>query len=203
MAHFLYDQRSSSNAERSGAQVDISQCPKFMGKVYSYTSATAIFYAPSDLSGAGGMYRQCIHASSSWQNGPKQYDCVIIEKDPSLSGFQNLFVAKVLHFFDFEFRNKYYPCALVHWFDSIGDQPCPNTGMWMVEPECNDEGEPTLSVIHLNCIMQPAHLISIYDTTPIPKDLHYSDSLSAFSAFYINKFSDYHAYGLAFQFNNT
>ena len=106
-------------------------------------------------------------------------------------------------FFDFEFRNKYYPCALVHWFDSIGDQPCPNTGMWMVEPECNDEGEPTLSVIHLNCIMQPAHLISIYDTTPIPKDLHYSDSLSAFSAFYINKFSDYHAYGLAFQFSNT
>ncbi|KIM59491.1 hypothetical protein SCLCIDRAFT_126146, partial [Scleroderma citrinum Foug A] len=138
-----------------------------------------------------------IHASPSWKNGPKQYDCVFVEKDPTLSGFPGLFVAKVLHFFYFEFRNRYYPCALVHWFDSIGDQPYPNTGMWMVEPEYNGEGEPALSVIHLDCIMQPAHLIGIYGTTSIPSDLH-SDSLSAFAVFYVNKFSDYHAYGLAF-----
>ena len=52
--------------------------------------------------------------------------------------------------------------------------------------------------LHLDCIMQSAHLIAIYGTTPIPKDLHYSDSLSAFAAFYVNKFSDFHAYGLAF-----
>jgi hypothetical protein len=94
------------------------------------------------------------------------------------------------YIFDFEFRNRYYPCALVHWFDSIGEKPCPNTGMWMVQPEYNGEGEPTLSVIHLECIMQSAHLIGIYGTSPIPKDLHYSDSLSAFATFYVNKFSD-------------
>ena len=148
VAYFLYDQHTP-NAERSGAHIDISQCPnKFMGKVYSYTSAIATFYAPSDLSRAGGMYRQCIHASPSWHNGPKWYDCVYVERDPTLSGFQGLFVAKVLHFFDFEFRNRYYPCALVHWFDSIGDQPCPNTGMWMVQPEYNGEGEPTFGLYH-------------------------------------------------------
>lgn len=109
-----------------------------------------------------------------------------------------MFVAQVLHFFDFHFQNQHYPCALVHWFDAIGNKPCINIGMWMVQPEYDDEGAPLLSVIHLDSIMQPAHLISIYGTNSIPRNLHFSDSLSAFSAFYVNKYSDYHAYKLAF-----
>jgi len=46
--------------------------------------------------------------------------------------------------------------------------------------------------------MRPAHLIGIYGKDPIPRDLKHTDSLSAFAAFYVNKFSDYHAFHLAF-----
>ncbi|KIJ59535.1 hypothetical protein HYDPIDRAFT_100493, partial [Hydnomerulius pinastri MD-312] len=61
-----------------------------------------------------------------------------------------------------------------------------------------ENGDPALSVIHLDSVMRPAHLIGIYGPNPIPYDLDYTDSLSAFAAFYVNKFSDYHAYSLAF-----
>ncbi|KIJ12088.1 hypothetical protein PAXINDRAFT_83473 [Paxillus involutus ATCC 200175] len=91
-----------------------------------------------------------------------------------------------------------YPCALVHLFSSIGNDPCPNIGMWMVEPDFEENGDPAFSVIHLDSIMHPAHLIGIYGTDSIPYELGHHDSLSAFAAFYVNKFSDYHAHSLAF-----
>lgn len=53
-------------------------------------------------------------------------------------------------------------------------------------------------MIHVDSIMQSAHLIPIYGANFVPNDLHFTDSLSAFSAFYVNKYSDYHAYRLAF-----
>ncbi|KAK0224854.1 hypothetical protein EDD85DRAFT_777972 [Armillaria nabsnona] len=34
--------------------IPIQECPHYHGKVYTYTSAIAMFYAPSDLSGVGG-----------------------------------------------------------------------------------------------------------------------------------------------------
>ncbi|KIJ17530.1 hypothetical protein PAXINDRAFT_72399, partial [Paxillus involutus ATCC 200175] len=197
VACFLYDQRNP-DAEVSGADVDISKCPRFLGKGYSYSSALATFYAPSDLCGVGGMYCQHIHARPSWRGGHKRYDCVFAEKDPTLLGFQGLYVAQVFLLFSFQFRNTTYPCALVHWFSPIGNEPCPNTGMWMVEPEFEENGNPAFSVIHLDSVMRPAHLIGIYGTDSIPYDLDHHDSLSAFAAFYVNKFSDYHAHSLAF-----
>ena len=41
--------------------------------------------------------------------------------------------------------------------------------------------------------MRSAHLIGIYGTTPIPKDLHYSDSFSAFAAFMLTNFQTFMA----------
>ncbi|KAI6038734.1 hypothetical protein EDC04DRAFT_2868225 [Pisolithus marmoratus] len=110
---------------------------------------------------------QCIHASSSWRNGAPHYDCVFVEKDPTLPGFQGLYVAQ--------------------WFTPIGNEPCINTGMWKVEHEYDE------FVDHL-----VTHLIGIYGDEYIPPDLHYSDSLAAFGSFNVNKYSDYHAFGLAF-----
>ena len=197
VAHFLYDQHTPVNTSR--VDVDPSRYPRLMGKVYSYTFATAIFYASSDPSVTGGMCRQCIYTTPLWRNtGLEQYDCIFAEKNPTLPSFQGIFVAQVLHLFDFHFQNQLYPCALVHWFDTIGDKPCINIGMWMVQPEYDDQGASVLSVIHLDSIMWPAHLIGIYGANSIPRDLHFSDSLSAFSASYINKYLNYHAYKLAF-----
>ncbi|KIJ07000.1 hypothetical protein PAXINDRAFT_91100 [Paxillus involutus ATCC 200175] len=68
----------------------------------------------------------------------------------------------------------------------------------MVEPEFDENGNRLVTVIHLDSILRPAHLIDIYGAEFIPYDLKYTDSLSAFSAFYVNKFSNYHAHQLAF-----
>ncbi|KAI6159321.1 hypothetical protein EDD17DRAFT_1778999 [Pisolithus thermaeus] len=124
------------------------------------------------------MHHQCIHASPSWRNGAPCYDCVFVEKDPTLPGFQGLYVTQ--------------------WFIPVGNEPCINTGMWKVEHEYDEYGDHLVSVIHLDSILQPAHLIGIYGDEYIPPDLHYSDSLAAFGSFYVNKYSDYHAFGLAF-----
>ena len=192
IALFVYQQRNPE-------AVDIPQpCPQILEKGYSYESAVATFYAPSDLCGVGGMHHQRIHACSSWRNGPPRYDCVFAEKDPSLAGFHGLFVTQVIMFFSFSYWNIFYPCALVRWFSVIGEEPCPNTGMWMVEPEFDENGERVVSVIHLESIMWPAHLIGIYGNDHIPRDFKCTDSLSAFAAFYVNKYSDYHAFQLAF-----
>lgn len=194
VAIFLFQQRNPGADEVP----DASMCPWFTDQGFSYTSAVATFYAPSELSGANGMYRQRIHACPAWQNGPPRYDCVFAEKDPSLPGFRGLFVAQVLSLFSFTYRNVFYPCALVQWFVPIGDEPCSNTGMWMVAPEYDDGGDWLVSVIHLDSILRPAHLIGIAGNDFIPRDLHYTDSLSAFASFYVNKYSDYHAFRLAF-----
>ena len=61
----------------------------------------------------------------------------------------------------------------------------------MVEHEYDESGDPLVGVIHLDSILRPAHLIGIYGNEHVPHDLHYSDSLSAFHSFYVNKYSDY------------
>ncbi|KAG2054967.1 hypothetical protein BDR06DRAFT_982212 [Suillus hirtellus] len=91
--------------------------------------------------------------------------------------FQGLYVAQL------------YPCAL----------PYKSTGMWMVEPELDDDSsEQLVSIIHLDSIMCAAHLIGVYGSQDIPHHLKHTDSLVAFSAYYVNKFSDYHTYEIAY-----
>lgn len=192
VAIFLFQQRNP------GIDIpDISKCPKVLDQGYSYSSAVATFYAPSDPSGVNGMLRQRVHASS-WRNGSPRYDCAFVEKDPTLPGFQGLFVAQVLLLFSFDYRNVHYPCALVQWFTSIGDEPCTNTGMWKVEPEYDENGDHLVGVIHLDSILWPAHLIGICGAEHIPHGLEYTASMFAFQSFYVNKYSNYHAFQLAF-----
>jgi hypothetical protein len=194
---FLHDQRNPDHLI-PGHQMDVSLCPDFNGKVHVFHSATASFYAPSDICGVNGMLRYVIRSAPTWRNGPARHDCVFIEHDPTLPGFQGLYVAQVILFFSFCFRGVDYSCALVRWFETIGDQPCPNTGMWMVEPEFDVNGQRLISVVHLDTILRPAHLIPVYGNHFVDHDIKHTDSLSAFSAFYINKFSDYHAFEIAF-----
>jgi hypothetical protein len=69
--------------------------------------------------------------------------------------------------------------------------------MWMVKPQF-DRGVPVTSVIHLDSVMRGAHLIGVYGRDFIPSQLKFSDSLDAFAAFYVNKYSDYHAHEVIF-----
>jgi hypothetical protein len=160
-------------------------------------SAAATFYAPSDLSGLGGMRREHIRATPSWRKGPARYDCAFVNSNPDILGMRGLNVVRILLFFSFKHRKIIYPCALVHWYKSVDNEPDEDTGMWVVEPEMDDDGKPLIQVIHLDCIIRAAHLIGIYGNHFIPRGLDFSQSLDFFLGFYVNKFVDYHAFQIA------
>ena len=117
--------------------VQLDLCPEineYLG-VKVFHSTTSVYYAPSDLSGIGGMHREWIHATPSWKGGPGCYDYIYIGKDAKLKGFRGLHVARVRLFFMFHIQQSVYPCTLVEWFSTYGDMLCKDTGMWRVEPD--------------------------------------------------------------------
>ncbi|KAF5353600.1 hypothetical protein D9758_013775 [Tetrapyrgos nigripes] len=200
--HFLYNQRyPDAPLGQRGCDVPIDQCPNFLDDhpVYLHNSAQATFFAPSDMSGLGGMRRERLRAVKSWFGGAARYDCVFMEGDTLEDGFSGLLVGRVFMFFRFSFEGRVYPCALIHWFSTIGNGPCDLTGLWMVQPDFDREGNPNLEVIHLDCIYRGAHLIGITGDTHLPATgIAASDSLDAYEAFYVNKYIDYHAHEIAF-----
>jgi len=70
--------------------VSLSDCPalKNTTKIRVFPSAVAIYYAPSDLSGTRGMFRERIRAVDSWRHGPGRHDCVFVQHDPDQLGFR-------------------------------------------------------------------------------------------------------------------
>ena len=198
---FLHCQYPNSDAEsdsESNSEVDITDCPEYTGKIIIYPSAVATFFAPSDPSGMGGMCRERIRSVSSWRGGSARRDCVFADQDSSAVGFKALFVARVQLFFSLRIGRERLPCALVNWFSTVGDAPCPDTGMWMVEPDLDADGERVMDVVHLDTLVRGAHLIGVAGEDHIPRQLKESDSLDAFLSFYVNKYIDYHAHEIAF-----
>lgn len=134
--------------------VDISLCLPYHGKIHVFHSATSTF-----LSDRGQLTHQQIHCKPTWRNGPTCCDCVFVENDPSLPGFKGLYVGQVLLLFSLEAHGwiKGIPCALIQWFTTVGDKPCHLTGMWMVKQEYDSSKQHVMSVVHLDCILQPGH----------------------------------------------
>ncbi|EGO04774.1 hypothetical protein SERLA73DRAFT_118626 [Serpula lacrymans var. lacrymans S7.3] len=186
------------NDPRNPEDVPAALCPRHEGKVYVFNSAAATFYAPSNPSGIGGMRREHIRACPLWRYTYKRNDCVFISTNPDLEGMQGLYIARVLCFFSFKYQQVHYPCAVIHWFDKIGNAADEDTGMWMVCPGHCKDGLRNLAVIHVNTIYRAAHLIPIYGTDCIPDSLKYYHSYDAFRAFYVNKYADHHAFEIAF-----
>ena len=103
--------------------VALEVCPKVSSslQIRDFHSASATYYAPSDLSGIGGMHRERIRATPSWQTGAGRYDCVFVDREPEVDGLAGLYVARV-KLFDIEDDTGAagnYPCALVEWFFCI------------------------------------------------------------------------------------
>jgi hypothetical protein len=200
---FLHEQLHPDSEAQSLISADgtLNALPDFRDseKISVYNSASATFYAPSDLSGIGGMRRERIRAVQSWRKGPPRYDCVFVVTDETAEGMRSLDVARVRLFFSFTYAGTYYPCALVHWFSRVGDGPDEDTGLWMVEPDCDAaNGSPHAAVIHLDAVLRAAHLIGVYGSDILPKDLSFTDSLDSFLSFYVNKFIDNHAFLIAY-----
>ncbi|KAF8259589.1 hypothetical protein EI94DRAFT_1813094 [Lactarius quietus] len=73
------------------SQIAEHELPPITSKVYVHTSVRAVFYAPSDLSGLGGLRHEQIHSTSSWYGGPAHRDCVFVGNSdlpdaPGISG---------------------------------------------------------------------------------------------------------------------
>ncbi|KLO08398.1 hypothetical protein SCHPADRAFT_916959 [Schizopora paradoxa] len=168
--------------------------PDMEARIAVKYSATAIFYAPSDVCGVGGMRKEIIRATPSWRRGPARFDCVFVSTGDAPGSFRSLSVAHVKLFFSFRSAGNDFSCALVHWFKAVGSGPDADTGMWIVEPEMLRNVTPSLEIISVDAIYRAAHLIPIFGSDFIPQSVKYSNSLEHFKKFYVNRFIDHHAF---------
>jgi hypothetical protein len=98
LRRFLYDQLNP-DSDIPSAEVDLEDCPHFQGSIYLYHSAIARFYAPSDLCGAGGMYRERIRSNPNWRGEYARRDTMFIETNADLNGMQGMVIGRALLFF--------------------------------------------------------------------------------------------------------
>ena len=160
-------------------QLDLSS------KINIYTSAIAIFHAPSDIYGIHGMAREQVHVTPRWGKFQvPHYNMTFVVTNPDIPGMGGLDIARVKFSFSFEHCNRTYPCALVHWFSKIGEEPDVNTGMWQVEPDFDAEGEPLHAVIHIDTMIHAVHLLSEPDG-PLSASVTYVSAPDLFVSFYM------------------
>jgi hypothetical protein len=92
-----------------------------------------------------------------------------------------------------------YPCALMHWFQVLTDEPDGVTGMWVVQQEVDAERKAITSIVNLDCIIQACHLVPVFGKNLLQTQaLQLHDMLTAFKYYYVNKYVDQHANQLAF-----
>ena len=102
------------------------------------------------------------------------------------------------YLFSFRHQQTTYPCALIEWFVPVGNEPCLNTGMWIVEPQIGLGERRVTLVIHVDSILCGAQLIGVYGDNHLPQEFKFTDTLDAFIAYYVNKFTDNYAYEIVF-----
>jgi len=166
-----------------------------LGAVSVFHLAVTTFFAPSNISGTCGMWREHIRSTPSWQGGAPCWDCAFIVEDDEKDGMSGMVVVRILLFFLVTYNGVEYPCALVEWFKRVGLNPI--TGMWVVHPDCM-HGRWDKTVVHLDCFLCAAHLIPVYGNQKIPREFVHSYSLDTFEAYYVNKYIDHHSYDTVF-----
>lgn len=198
---FLHDQ-FHPDVEVCGMDIQLDLCPAIPHqlRIKVFHSATSTYYAPSDLSGVGGMHQERIRATPRWKGGKGRFDCVYLVKagNADAEGFSGLHVTRVNLFFSFQLQDRVYPCALVQWFSTYGDAPCEDTGLWRVEPDYDERGQWMSSMIHIDTILRNAHLIGVAGSDMLPRQFTYHNTLDVFKLFYVNKYADHHSHEIAF-----
>ena len=189
----LHDMTLQCIATRLGSSVD--NLLPINAKISMFHSAIAKFHAPSDPSGTQGMRRERICSTPSWRGREPRRDCAFVGEDERASGMRGMAIVRVILFFSFEHEGVYYPCALVEQFRKVRHDPV--TGMWVVQPDIIHSRRKT-SVLHLDTFYRGAHLIPVYGKKKLLVGFHFSYSLDAFRAFYVNKYIDHHANEIAF-----
>ncbi|KAG2037780.1 hypothetical protein BDR03DRAFT_933822 [Suillus americanus] len=170
--------------EHTSDTIPLSACPRFEGCIKVFGSAVSTFFAPSDPSGIGGMQCEHIRSVPSWRGGPGHYGTVFVNTG-SEDGMHGMEVT--------------FPCALVHWFKLVSDEPDPGNGMWMVKPSFLDLELNTweLSIIHVDMIVCAAHLLPSFGEEFVPEKATFHETLDTYCGFYVNKFTDHHSFEIA------
>ncbi|KAL0573826.1 hypothetical protein V5O48_008121 [Marasmius crinis-equi] len=196
LRRFLYDQLNP-NSEIYGDTLTEDKCPEFKERISVFHSATIYNYAPSDECGPSGMIRERLRSCPHWQGRYPRRDTALVVLDDEIRGMGGMIIARILLFFSFVHNGLYYPCAFVDWFVRSGDEPDPDTGMWVVEPEYERVGvrnERKVAVIHLDTLAHAVHLLPVYGNDSVPESFHFAESLDAFRQFYVNKFANNRLY---------
>ena len=189
---FLFDQ-VYADEQMSSADVPINLCPIFDGRVAVYHSATATFYAPSELAGSGGMHREIIHSTPSWYHEYERRDTILIQNGLDKDVMGGMLVGWVIRFLSIVHDNLQYLFAYVEWFEPFADACDPLTGLWVVRPE-KEGRHRAVGLVHVDSIVRACHLIGVFGSARIPLDFHFADSLDAFKMFYVNQYADYHSH---------
>jgi hypothetical protein len=143
------------------------------------------------------MKREHTHACPLWRNECMRNDCVFVITNSNTHGMQGMDVTWVMAFFSLRQHGRQIPCAVVCWFNRVGNVPDPNTGMWMVKPAFSAQNTPHFAIIHIDTIFCAAHLIPVFGTTPLSPSIKFHHVLDIFKLFYVNKFADHHAFEIA------
>ena len=197
LATFLFEQQFQDDSDHEFLNIPEHDYPCYDGKIKMVNSASTLFYAPSDVSGIHGMRQEFICSTPLWRNEAPRYDCAFVNTPLETDLMSGLEVVCILAFFSFYFRGIYYPCAVVHWFDHVGDKPDEDTGMWLVRPQFDQQYQREISIVHIDSIYRAAHLIPVYGKHFVPSHIQPHHSYDSFRLFYINKFADHHAFEIA------
>ena len=191
---FLYHQLSN-NSNASVSDASVSTLPAITNKIYLYSSASSVFFAPSNPCGIHGLRREQIRSTWQWQGGPLWQDTVLVNTGQGgdahlpISGYV---VAWVLLFFLFTYACEQYPVALVWWYilSNRSRHRDRVTGMWLVECKYRD-GEPHLAVVHVDTILRAVHLLLFFGPEPVILGLTQDNSLDMYRTFYVNRYADH------------
>ena len=176
--------------------VPLDVCPSLSPRtpLAVYRSARAVFYAPSELCGPEGMHSEMIRCAPAWFKQGPRYDTVLVRLSEGDS-MGCMTVARVRAFLAFPYRITMRECALVEWFEIVGDCPDPVMNMWIVKPELHGNRR-AVGLISVDTIVRACHLMPVFDKTKVPVTFHFSDTLDAFRRYYVNVYADYHAHEL-------
>ncbi len=159
------------------------------------SSATSTYFAPSNQCGITGVKRELMCATPSWRKNSPHYDTVLV-RTGLLPGPHSLLVAQLRFLFSFSIAGTRHEVALVEWFTYIGNSPDEDTGMWVVEREKWDDGSPLMDFIYVHMILWNCHLIPMYGSEVLSRNITHVTSLDVFQAYYVNKFADHHSFEL-------
>ncbi|KIK35056.1 hypothetical protein CY34DRAFT_17283 [Suillus luteus UH-Slu-Lm8-n1] len=179
LSHFLFAQLNP-NDPRDPSEIPLVTCPQYDERIKIFNSACSRFFAPNDLSGISGMRHEHICACPAWRKEHPRYDCIFVNMNPDLDGMRGMSVARVLTFFSFTYRTETYPSTVVRWFDTLGDSPDEDTGMWVVRPAHHANHAPNISIIHIDSIYRAAHLIPVYGNQFVSLNLRHYQTYDSF-----------------------